>query len=189
MGKLNTTPRIVQTDPILQRELREHATQVNMLTEGKLSAVYNSATAAPTTGTWAQGDFIRHSNPTEQNTGGLKYVLYGWECVASGTPGTWIECRFQTGGGLNITKLLTATASLDFGSISANTTANLTITVTGAEVGDHVWLVPPATLEDGVIHCGGVTAADTVCVRLHNTSGGAINPAAATWRATVMKIE
>lgn len=97
MGKLNTTPRIVQTDPVLQRELREHATQVNMLTEGKLSAVYNAATAAPTTGTWAQGDFIRNSAPAEAGSASSKYVIFGWICTVSGTPGTWLQCRFLTG--------------------------------------------------------------------------------------------
>ena len=97
MGKLNTTPRIVQIDPVLQRELREHATQVNLLTEGKLSAVYNAATAAPTTGTWAQGDFVRNSAPSEAGAVSSKYVIFGWICTVSGTPGTWLQCRFLTG--------------------------------------------------------------------------------------------
>lgn len=97
MGKLNTTPRIVLADPGLQRELREHATQVNMLTEGKLSAVYNAATAAPTTGTWALGDFVRNSAPSELGTASSKYVIFGWICTVSGTPGTWLQCRFLTG--------------------------------------------------------------------------------------------
>jgi hypothetical protein len=97
MGKLNTTPRIVQQDPVLIRELREHATQVNNLSEGKLSAVYNAYTAAPTTGTWNQGDFIRNSAPSELGSGGSKYVIFGWICTVSGTPGTWLQCRFLTG--------------------------------------------------------------------------------------------
>jgi hypothetical protein len=97
MGKLNTTPRIVQQDPVLIRELREHATQVNNLSEGKLSAVYNAYTADPTTGTWNQGDFIRNSAPSELGSGGSKYVIFGWICTVSGTPGTWLQCRFLTG--------------------------------------------------------------------------------------------
>jgi hypothetical protein len=97
MGKLNTTPRIVQQDPVLIRELREHATQVNNLSEGKLSAVYNAYTADPTTGTWSQGDFIRNSAPSELGSGGSKYVIFGWICTVSGTPGTWLQCRFLTG--------------------------------------------------------------------------------------------
>lgn len=188
MGKLNTTPRITQKDPVLIRELREHATQVNLLSEGKLSAAYNAATAAPTTGTWSHGDFVRNSDPAEQNTGGLKYFVFGWECLVGGTPGTWAEMRFLTGSGVNVTKLLTATETLDFPSIASNDTHELTITVNGASVGDTVLLAAPSTLETGLGFSGIVTAANTVTIRLHNSSGVGINPASAIWRATVMTI-
>lgn len=94
--KLNVTPRI-PNDPVLVRELREHAMQVNQMAEGKISAFYQAATAAPTTGTWAQGDFVRNSAPAEQGAAGSKYVVFGWLCVASGTPGTFVPCRFLTG--------------------------------------------------------------------------------------------
>lgn len=95
--KLNTTPRVGVNDPVLQRELREHATQVNLLSEGRIAAEYGASTAAPTTGTHAQGDFMRNSAPTELGTGGSKYVIFGWVCVSGGTPGTWLQCRYLTG--------------------------------------------------------------------------------------------
>lgn len=97
MSKLNTTPRVGVNDPVLQRELREHAAQVNAMAEGRMAAFYQATTAAPTTGSWAQGDFVRNSTPTEQGVAGSKYVIHGWQCVASGTPGTWVQCRFLTG--------------------------------------------------------------------------------------------
>jgi hypothetical protein len=37
----------------------------------------------------------------------------------------------------------------------------------------------------GMFASGFVTAADTVTIRIHNGSGGSVNPASATWRATV----
>jgi hypothetical protein len=80
---------------------------------------------------------------------------------------------------------LTATATLDFPSIAAQTCSELTITVTGAAVGDEVRLGPPAAFEANLSATGIVTAADTVTVRVCNPSAGAINPASATWRATV----
>jgi hypothetical protein len=41
---------------------------------------------------------LRNSNPTEiTSTAGDNYVLYGWICVAGGTPGTWEEIRTNTG--------------------------------------------------------------------------------------------
>lgn len=60
-------------------------------------AVYNAATAAPTTGTWQQGDTVRNRTPTELGTAGSKYVVTGWTCIASGTPGTWVQNRTLTG--------------------------------------------------------------------------------------------
>lgn len=95
--KLNTTPRVGINDPVLQRELREHATQVNLLSEGRLAAEYGAATAAPTTGTNARGDFVRNSAPSELGTASSKYVIFGWICVTGGEPGTWVQCRFLTG--------------------------------------------------------------------------------------------
>lgn len=97
MSRLNISPRTGINDPILQRELREHATQVNQLTEGRISAVTNATTSAPTTGPNKQGDFVRNSAPAELGAASSKYVIFGWVCVASGTPGTWVQCRYLTG--------------------------------------------------------------------------------------------
>lgn len=86
---------------LLRRQLvqafREVAQQVNGVTEGSITAITNAATAAPTTGTWKQGDFIRNSAPSELGSAGSKYVIHGWQCTVSGTPGTWLQCRFLTG--------------------------------------------------------------------------------------------
>lgn len=97
MSRLNLSPRVGMNDPVLQRELREHAAQVNNLTEGRVSAVTNATAAAPTAGANAQGDFVRNSAPTELGAASSKYVIFGWVCVASGTPGTWVQCRYLTG--------------------------------------------------------------------------------------------
>lgn len=71
--------------------------QVNQLTEGTVSAVHSAATAAPTAGTYAQGDFVRNSTPAEAGTAGAKYVVTGWMCTVGGTPGTFLACRSLTG--------------------------------------------------------------------------------------------
>lgn len=84
-------------DPELRRILREYASQLNGLSEGKLAATYNAQTAAPTTGTYAQGDFIKNSAPAEAGSAGSKFVIVGWICSVAGTPGTWLECRYLTG--------------------------------------------------------------------------------------------
>lgn len=82
---------------------------------------------------------------------------------------------------------VSGSTSLDFGSINAGATSELTITVTGAAVGDTVQLAPPATLEAGLIATGFVSAANTVTVRLANITGSPIDPGSATWSAVVLQ--
>jgi len=82
---------------------------------------------------------------------------------------------------------ITDTATLDFPSISSNAQESLTMTVTGAAVGDTVMLGPPATIEAELSWSGFVSAADTVTIRVNHSHGGSINPASATWRVTVIK--
>jgi hypothetical protein len=93
----------------------------------------------------------------------------------------------RVGGGTVVASILSATATLDFPSIGSNGTETLTMTVTGAVAGDSVFLGVPAGLDAGLIFCASVTAADTVTVRMHNSSGGSTDPASGTFRATVIR--
>ena len=94
--KLSRTPR-KPVDPETDLWYRQVAQQVNALSEGFIAASYNALTTAPTAGTWNQGDAIRNSLPTELGAASSKYVITQWVCVASGTPGTWVQCRSLTG--------------------------------------------------------------------------------------------
>lgn len=94
--RVNKTPR-VKGDPILIRELQEHAAAINLLADGKLEGTNYTATAAPTTGTHARGDFVRNSAPSELGAAASKYVVIGFLCTVGGTPGTFVACRCLTG--------------------------------------------------------------------------------------------
>jgi len=94
--KLNVTPR-ANVDAETARWFREIAQQVNALSEGRISALYGASTSAPSTGTWSQGDKVWNSTPAEAGTASSKYVVIGWICTASGTPGTWLPMRTLTG--------------------------------------------------------------------------------------------
>lgn len=48
-----------------------------------------TGTAAPSSGTWAQGDIVLNSAPTTAST------LY-WRCTTAGSPGTWEAVPFPT---------------------------------------------------------------------------------------------
>lgn len=71
--------------------------QLNGVSEGTADFFHNSATAAPTTGTFARGDFIKNKEPSELGSAASKYVILGWICTVAGTPGTWLPCRVLTG--------------------------------------------------------------------------------------------
>jgi hypothetical protein len=92
--------------------------------------------------------------------------------VAIGTSGATVDGRW------------TGTNTVDVASIAAGAIGTLTVTVTGASTGDDVDLGPPAAIEAGLTWCGFVSAANTVTVRIHNTTGAPIDPASATWRAS-----
>ena len=93
--KLNTQPRI-GLDPNLAKELKAHATLVNLMTDGRIAGVNLTATAAPTGGSYAPGDIVRNSAPAEAGGAGSAYVVLGWICVDD-NPLTFLPLRCLTG--------------------------------------------------------------------------------------------
>lgn len=88
-------------------------------------------------------------------------------------------------GSTALTKVLTASAALDFPSISAASQADLTITVTGAAVNDEVVMGLPAAPTAGIVFNAFVSAADTVTIRASNITASPVNPASATFAVIV----
>src|SRR5581483_10006556 len=87
-----------------------------------------------------------------------------------------------------LAKTLTATATLDFPSTAAQSSSDLTITVTGASVGDVVALgVPNGSMNNNSSFFAWVSASNTVTVRFDNYSTGAIDPASGTFRVSVLR--
>lgn len=57
----------------------------------------DEGTAIPTSGSFSVGYKRKNSAPSELGSGGSKYLIIGWCCVASGSPGTWTDMRVLTG--------------------------------------------------------------------------------------------
>jgi hypothetical protein len=94
------------------------------------------------------------------------------------------------GGSAPIVDHLTATAALDFGVTSAQSSSDLTITVTGAADGDTVSLGVPNGAHAATNSCftAWVISTDTVNVRFNNYSTGSLNPGnTGTFRVDVWK--
>ena len=87
------------------------------------------------------------------------------------------------------TVCLESEAALDFPNTAAQSSSDLTTTVTGAETADPIFLGPaptPASAANGTFTAF-VSATNTVTVRFSNYSTGAIDPASGTFRMRVCK--
>lgn len=82
--------------------------------------------------------------------------------------------------------VLTGSGTVDVASIAADANGTLTITVTGAALGDFAIFSAGVDLAGLIATCY-VSAADTVTVNLENQTAGAIDLASTTWKAKVFK--
>lgn len=80
---------------------------------------------------------------------------------------------------------VSATATLDFGNTLAQTSADLTMAVAGAAIGDMVALGTPAAPDANSGFTAFVSAPDVVTVRFSNYSAGAIDPASGDYSVRV----
>ena len=85
--------------------------------------------------------------------------------------------------------MLSGSASLNFPSIAALSTSDLTITVTGAALSDMVALgIPNASITADVTYSAWVSATDTVTVRARNHNAvSASDPASGTFKVKILK--
>jgi hypothetical protein len=95
---------------------------------------------------------------------------------------------FIFGNGSRVTKVLTASATLDFPSIAAGGVQDLTISVPGVSVGGQVALGLPAAPAAGVVFMAFVSAANTVTVRARNVTAAPVDPASATYSVVVFNV-
>jgi hypothetical protein len=86
----------------LQTLLNKIATQLDTLTAGQVSAVWNAANAPPTAVgsattnptskilgvTYGVGDFLRNKTPVVFARSGVNYITLGWMCTVAGNAGT-----------------------------------------------------------------------------------------------------
>ncbi len=89
-------------------------------------------------------------------------------------------------GKYEVAKVLSNTATLDFASTGLGAVADLTITVTGAAVGDAVSIgVPNGSVTATATYTGWVSATNTVTIRF--SPKATEDPASGTFKATVIK--
>lgn len=104
----------------------------------------------------------------------------------SGTP-TFAGLKIDSTG-TTIDAVISATATLDFPSTAAQTSSDLTIALSGAVLGDAIFLgVPNASVNANSCFTAWVSASDVISVRFNNYSSGAIDPASGTFRVVLFR--
>jgi hypothetical protein len=81
---------------------------------------------------------------------------------------------------------LTVTTSINFGTINANSTTSVTVSINGVTANDIVLLGLPAALTEGLIFSGHVIAANQIHVDALNGTSSSKTQSAATFRITVI---
>jgi hypothetical protein len=85
--------------------------------------------------------------------------------------------------GKKLSPIREVTATVDPASINANVSGDTSITVAGVARGDYViGIEAPAALDAGISYNAWVTAANTITLRLANSTAGAVNVASADWK-------
>jgi hypothetical protein len=137
------------------------------------------ATWTATSGTW-------------DTAGGLDYrAMLAAKGIAPGTGLLTVDAAGNTTISVDsavVPTYLTGTAVLDFPSIpNGACAAELSFTLAGVAVNDGVEPGWPNAIEPGLVGTMRVSAPNTIAVRLCNLSGGALDPASATFRATIVR--
>jgi hypothetical protein len=90
--------------------------------------------------------------------------------------------------GAALSKILTNTASVAIGTLAAGASADVTMTVTGAVVGDVAILNPQVDMPDGLHLRPYVSGANTVTINVTNASTGSIVGASYSLKAVLLRV-
>lgn len=124
----------------------------------------------------------------------------GTNCIVTNPMALWVQAGMIHGeGGIKIGSgttpalilgVYTTTATLNFGSIAQSSSADLTITLTGAADGDSVFVTAgnAAVSDTNILYTAWISASDTITVRCtNNNTISAVDPASGSFRVTLFK--
>lgn len=90
--------------------------------------------------------------------------------------------------GASLAKILRATVSTAIPTLAAGASSDVTMTVTGAVVGDVAIINPQVDMPDGLHLRAYVSAADTVTINVTNASTGSITGASYSLKAVLLRV-
>lgn len=137
--------------------------------------------------------FLRSGDASGGGTSSIEFhtdngTTFTERMTLTGAGNLTVDGSVTIGGGTAMTQVLSATATLDFANTAPQNSSDLTITVTGAAIGDAVHIgVPNGSTLTNSSFTAWVSVADAVTVRFNNYSAASQDPASGTFRAVVMK--
>lgn len=162
----------------------------NMFYAGVITLVTNTGIRFDGNEFGGTGGAITCTNNTLTEFSNNKFVL-DYTITITGTAPRWVNNTFNTGTiPANLVQdRVSATATLDFPDTAAGAVSELTMTVTGAAVGDPVYVgVINTSVPDKGSFFGYVSAANTVTIRyVNNDLTTSKDPASGTFKVVVFK--
>lgn len=196
---MTTTPKLALSYIASSQAQKEitHNEALNDIDFLAKTAVINATTNAPPASPATGDAYIIGAAPTGAWTGfGGRVAGYyaGWsikEPVAGWTAWTQNDNRllYYTGAAwaLLTTPKIDATVTWNPGTIGNNAgVSSASLTASGAALGDFVAVAAPYDLQ-GVQATGYVSAANTVVIRLANSTGSSVTLGSGVWRARIIK--
>jgi hypothetical protein len=108
--------------------------------------------------------------------------------LPANAPATAAWLQSDNTGAMSWRPVLYGVVSVNRPAIGANTSTTFTVTITGVQTNDLVFLTPPSDIEPGLVFQGAsVTAANTVTIRMRNVTGTAIAASTRTWSYMVIR--
>lgn len=101
---------------------------------------------------------------------------------ASGAPIN--PTKLQVNGGATVTRLLSTLATVTFSVVTAQSSQDQNVSLTGASIGDCIILGPPSVVQPSVSYVAFVPAAGTVTLRAINCGSASITPTGGLYRLT-----
>ncbi len=113
-------------------------------------------------------------------------TTYTLPASAPATSAAWLQS--DNTGNMTWRPVLYGTVNVDPPNIGANASVTFTITITGVQTNDLIFLTPPSDIEAALVFQGAtVTSANTVTIRMRNVTGAAVDGASRTWRYMVIR--
>ena len=162
----------------------------DLATSGAFSATgFSTLTGGASVGTMATTSTLTHILGVNSSNA-IGEVALGNLSLSSGILNVNVSDGIKTSSGaVALDMFRTITVGTDFPNTSAQSSSDITVTVTGAVAGQPVWLgVPNSAVSANTSYSAWVSAANTVTIRFNNYSSGSVNPSSGSFYVVVINL-